>query len=233
MSTFYIVATPIGNRDDMTTRSLQVLGDVDFIAAEDTRHTGQLLSYYGVKKPLISLRDGPTVITNRALSQIADRLKEGQSGAYVTDAGTPSISDPGWRLVDVLLELNADVVPIPGPSAVTALLSVANIGLDEYRFVGFLPKKKGHQTKMEELASYLNSKETRGVMLFESPARVKKSLTEFMTLMPTARAIIGRELTKKFESVYRGLLSEEFIKELPEKGEYVILIHNAEVKSKK
>jgi 16S rRNA (cytidine1402-2'-O)-methyltransferase len=226
MGTLFIVATPIGNRDDISTRSMQVLGDVDFIAAEDTRHTGQLLAFIGVKKPMISFRDAPSPVMNRSLLQICDRLNKGQSGAYVTDAGTPGISDPGWRLVEAVLQINTQVVPIPGPSAITALLSVAHMALDEYRFIGFLPKKKGHQTKLEDIAAYLDVKETRGVVFYESPARIRKTLQDMMAIMPEARVLIGRELTKKFETIYRSKLTKDFIDQLPEKGEYVILLHN-------
>lgn len=223
---FFIVATPIGNRSDMTTRAIQVLGDADFIVAEDTRHTGELLAYYGIKKPLISFRDAPKAIIDHSLKQIKDRLEKGENGAYVTDAGTPGVSDPGWRLVTEVLSL-ATVVPIPGPSAGTSLISAAHVPLDEYRFLGFLPKKKGYQTKIEDLIGYLQSKEKRGVVFYESPRRIRKTLTDFLKKKTELHAIIGRELTKKFETIYRGQITEEFIKQLPEKGEYVVLIYLA------
>ena len=225
-SNFYIIATPIGNRDDITTRAMQVLGDINFIVAEDTRHTGELLAYFGIKKPLISFRDAPVPVMNRALKQIKGRLRKNESGAYVTDAGTPGVSDPGWRLISALLPLGVIPIPIPGPSAVTALLSVIDVPLDEYRFIGFLPKKKGYQTKINELNLYLRHKERRGIILYESPKRVHKTLTDMMKLNPKLGAIIGRELTKKFETIYRGKLTDKFIANLPEKGEYVVFIHN-------
>ncbi len=224
MAHFYSVATPIGNRDDITTRALQVLGEVDFIVAEDTRHSGELLAYYGIKKPLISFRDAPKPVMDRALKQIQDRLAKGESGAYMTDAGTPGISDPGWRLMAILVERNIIPVPIPGPSAVIALMSVADIPLEEYRFIGFLPKKKGYQTKLKELADYLSVAE-RGVVFYESPHRIRRTLTDFSTYKPEVKVIIGRELTKKFETIYRASLSSEFIATLPGKGEYVILLY--------
>lgn len=228
MASFFIVATPIGNRDDMTTRGMQTLSEVDFVVAEDTRHSGELLAHYGIKKPLISFRDAPTPVMERSLKDVLKRVKNGESGAYMTDAGTPGVSDPGWRLVQSLLEQNVQVVPVPGASAVTALLSVANMPLDEYRFIGFLPKKKGYQTKLQELVEYLNHKEARGVVIYESPNRIRKTLTDFLILIEQRRelpyVVIGRELTKKFESIYRGNLTKELIDALPEKGEYVVLL---------
>jgi 16S rRNA (cytidine1402-2'-O)-methyltransferase len=223
-TSFYIVATPIGNLGDITTRAMQILGDVDFIAAEDTRHTGQMLAYFGIKKPLISFRDAPTPVMELALNQIKQRIAKGETGAYVTDAGTPGVSDPAWRLVKMLVDNGIIISPIPGSSAVTALLSVANYALDEYRFLGFLPKKKGYQTKLKDITDYLQGKEMRAVILYESPNRIRKTLTDMHTLLPGAQSIIGRELTKKFETIYRSQLTPEFISSLPEKGEYVVLL---------
>jgi 16S rRNA (cytidine1402-2'-O)-methyltransferase len=223
---FFIVATPIGNRDDITTRALQVLGDVQFVVAEDTRHTGELLAYLGIKKPLISFRDAPSGVMQRSIKQVQERTDRGESGAYVTDAGTPGISDPGWRLIESLLD-RATIVPVPGPAAVTTLVSVCQIPLDEYRFIGFLPKKKGYQTKLQELTDYLNHKEKRGVVFYESPRRIRKTLADFMALNAKLQTVAGRELTKKFETIYRVPLSASFIKSLPEKGEYVVLLYTS------
>lgn len=220
----YIVATPIGNRSDITERAREVLGSVDCVVAEDTRHTGELLAFFGIKKPLISFRDAPQPVMDKACGQVLARLSEGESVAYVTDAGTPGVSDPGWRLVDAALEAGVTVVPIPGPAAVTALISVANKPLDEYRFMGFLPKKKGFQTTVTDLLAYLGAGDSRGVIFYESPNRVQSTLRAFLERNQPVYAVIGRELTKKFESVYRGELSEDFIKSLPDRGEYVILL---------
>lgn len=223
---FFIIATPIGNRDDITTRAIHTLSEVDFIVAEDTRHTGQLMAIYGIKKPYISFRDAPSAIMDRAIKDVLERLSRGESGAYVTDAGTPGVSDPGWRLVHALETAKVSVTALPGPSAVTMLISLADVPLEEYRFIGFLPKKKGFQTKVADLVSYLNHKEVRGVVFYESPNRIRATLTDFMTQNPKLQAIIGRELTKKFETVYRGPLREDFIAALPEKGEYVVLLYS-------
>lgn len=224
---FYMVATPIGNRDDITTRALQVLGDVDFIVAEDTRHTGELLAYLGIKKPLISFRDAPTPIMDRSLHAILERVNQGEAGAFVTDAGTPGVSDPGWRLVAELTQKSVQVIPVPGASAATSLLSAVHLPLDEYRFLGFLPKKKGYQTKLEDLKTYLDHKEKRAVIFYESPKRIRQTLTDLRALPTGFQVIIGRELTKKFETLYRSPLTEEFIALLPEKGEYVCLVAKA------
>lgn len=220
---FYSVATPIGNLGDITARAVDILSSVDFVVAEDTRHTGQLLAHLGIKKPLLSFRDGPTHVMDRLLAAIRSRLESGESGAYVTDAGTPGISDPGWRLMVMVREVGVTMVPVPGASALTALLSVCHVPIEEYRFIGFLPKKKGYQTKLADIAQYLNGSHDRGVILYESPHRIRRTLTDLSSL-GLFYAIVGRELTKRFETIERGVLEQEFIARLPERGEYVILI---------
>lgn len=236
----YLVATPIGNRDDMTLRAKQILGAVEFVVAEDTRHTGELLAFYGIKKPLLSFRDAPVPVMDRCLGNVLTRLIAGESAAYVTDAGTPGVSDPGWRLVEAVLETGISVSPIPGPSAVTTLLSIANKQIDEFRFVGFLPKKKGFQTELSELIRYLQVSKNRAVIFYESPNRVQATLKAFQQSAISDQkscaenwklktesclyATIGRELTKKFETIYRGELSDDLIKPLPDRGEYVVLL---------
>lgn len=233
----YIIATPIGNRQDITHRALDTLKAVDFVVAEDTRHTGELLAHFEIKKDLISFRDAPTPVMDRLIAEVVTRLKNDESAAYVTDAGTPGVSDPGWRLVDAALEAGIVVTSIPGPSAVTALLSVADIQIDEYRFVGFLPKKKGFQTTVADLLDYLQAGKNRAVIFYESPHRVQntlaviaRSLVTRQSVIPTEvegsglYSVIGRELTKKFETIYRGQLTDAFIAQLPDRGEYVILI---------
>lgn len=221
--TLYIIATPIGNREDITERAKRILGEVSFVAAEDTRHSGQLLAGYNIHKPLISFHDGPTNIMERAEREIITRLAEGD-GAYITDAGTPGVSDPGWRLIDGVKNAGHEVVPIPGPSSAITLLSAFDKQLDEYRFVGFLPKKKGHQTLIKELVEYLSGGKNRGVVFFESPMRVDKTLREFKNIDSELAAFVGRELTKQFESFYSGQITDEFIECLPAKGEYVVLV---------
>lgn len=228
----YIVATPIGNLGDISTRARMVLESVDFIVAEDTRHSGELLASCHIKKPLLSFRDAPTPVMNRALGAILARLARGQSGAYITDAGTPGLSDPGWRLVSAALDAGFALSPIPGPSAVTTLLSIADFATHEYRFMAFLPKKKGFQTTISRLIDYLAEGKNRSVIFYESPHRVKNTLSAFMNYhrgpsepLLSLKALVGRELTKKFETVYRGELTEDFIAMLPAKGEYVVLLH--------
>lgn len=177
---------------------------------------------------------------NRALELIVARLKSGHMAAYLTDAGTPGISDPAWRLVLACVTNNLNVMSLPGPSAVTMIVSLADAPLDEWRFMGFLPKKKGFQTTVSELIDYLGAGKNRGVIFYESPNRVGNTLSVIASqarqssLTPHGgegqneelqlHAVIGRELTKKFETVYRGDLTPEFIAAFPEKGEYTILL---------
>lgn len=223
--TLYVVATPIGNLEDITLRAKRMLGAVDFVAAEDTRRTGQLLQAFGLRKPLISFRDGPSAMMDRATAEVVRRLATGD-GAFVTDAGTPGVSDPGWRLVAAVRGAGHAVVPIPGSSAVTTLLATVAAPLDEYRFVGFLPKKKGRQTLVRDLVAYLETGDRRGVLFFESPNRLDKTLREFQAESSRSfEAQIGRELTKQFESIYSGRLTDEFIDGLPAKGEYTVLLY--------
>ncbi len=225
---FYSVATPIGNLGDITSRAVDILSSVDFVVAEDTRHTGQLLAHLGIKKPLLSFRDGPTHVMDRLLNAIRLRLGAGESAAYVTDAGTPGISDPGWRLMAIVRDMDIVITPIPGPSAVTALLSVCHIPIDEYRFIGFLPKKKGYQTKLAELVEYLAAGSGRAVILYESPHRVRRTLTDIMAHGPVY-ALIGRELTKKFETIESGLLTTDLIARLPDRGEYAVMLMTCKI----
>ncbi len=221
---FYVVATPIGNRQDISTRAMQILSEINFIVAEDTRHTGQLMAYYGIKKPLISWRAAPRAVVDKALRQIHERILAGESGALVSDAGTPGVSDPGWRLVKALGEWNITVAPIPGASAAVTILSVVDVAVAEYRFIGFLPKKKGHQTLIADCVNYLKSGKDRAVIFFESPRRIQRTLGEFLAAPRPFYLVIGRELTKHFETIYRGNLNAALIATLPQKGEYTVVV---------
>jgi 16S rRNA (cytidine1402-2'-O)-methyltransferase len=220
---FYSIATPIGNLSDITTRAVDILSSVDFVVAEDTRHTGQLLAHLGIKKPLLSFRDGPSQVMDRLLRAIEERIDVGQIGAYVTDAGTPGVSDPGWRLMALLDRKGVMASPIPGPSAVTAIMSVVPVPLSEYRFVGFLPKKKGYQTALSNLAAYMDANAGSGIVFFESPHRIRRTLEDFAR-QGSYYVIIGRELTKKFETIGKGALDQEMISQLPDRGEYVVVL---------
>jgi len=215
----FVVATPIGNLADISARALEVLEIVDYIACEDTRVTSKLLTSYNISTSLL------TYFQHSRLSQvnkIISLLENGSNIALVTDAGTPGISDPGGKLIAEVLDKDIKVVPIPGPSAVTTALSVAGMQVDEFHFYGFLPHKKGRQTKLEEI---VDSKVTS--VLYESVHRIEKLLKQLIEFgIESRKVVVVRELTKKFESIYRGT-AEQVLKQLQEdvvKGEFVIII---------
>lgn len=226
----YVVAGPIGNLGDISLRALAVLREASVIYAEDTRVTSKLLSAHGIQgKPLRSLREAmPTVAFEKAAADVVRQVREGGVVAYLSDAGTPGISDPGNRLVAVLRKQGLPVSPVPGASAVTALLSVAGLPVQRPLFAGFLPKKKGHQTMLKALVHALVSELCDSVVLFESPERLLKLLTEIKSENESICVIIGRELTKKFEETITGSVAEvlgELSKRQGIKGELVLLLH--------
>jgi len=213
----YIVATPIGNLGDITLRALEMLKSVDFIACEDTRVTSKLLAHYKIQKPLISYFQHSKI---SKIDKIVNLLKEGKDVALVTDAGTPGISDPGQRLIEAAIQAKIKVEPIPGSSAAITALSVSGFMTDEFLFVGFLPHKKGRQTKLKSLAQ-----EKRVIVLYESPYRIQKLLKEMLEFMGDREIVVCRELTKKFEEIYRGKVSTIFYQIKP-KGEFTIIINH-------
>jgi len=215
MSQLYVVATPIGNLSDITLRALEVLKSVDYIACEDTRVSLKLLSFYNIKKELISYHQHSK---ESKIEKIIKLLLSGKNIAMISDAGTPGLSDPGSKLLKAAYDNNIKVVPIPGPSTLSAILSIADFNIHEFVFLGFMPHKKGRQTKLREIA-----KEKRAIILFESVHRIKKLLDELSDLLGDRQIIIGRELTKKFETIYRGKIPE-VLAELAQKGEFVIII---------
>jgi 16S rRNA (cytidine1402-2'-O)-methyltransferase len=197
----YVVATPIGNLEDITLRALRVLKEVDLIAAEDTRHTKKLLSHYGIPTPLTSYYD--QIEAQKAPALIA-ALKGGKNIALVSDAGTPGISDPGYRLVKGAIEAGIQIVPIPGASTLTALLSIGGLPTDRFVFEGFLPAKKSQrQKRLQGL-----TQEERTLVFFESPRRLHDVLADLEQICGDRHIVIGRELTKMFEEVLRGRVSE-------------------------
>jgi 16S rRNA (cytidine1402-2'-O)-methyltransferase len=220
--TLFIVATPIGNLEDLSPRARQTLADVDLIAAEDTRHTGRLLLHFGVKTRLLALHDHNEA--DRTATVIAE-LQSGKSVALVSDAGTPLISDPGYRLVQAAHEAGITVSPIPGPSALTAALSVAGLPTDRFCFEGFLPaKKKARQDVLASLAS-----ERRTLVFYESVHRVGKCLHDMIDAFGADRsAFIGRELSKLHEQgsfATLGVLHAQVVSgEIASKGEFVIVV---------
>jgi 16S rRNA (cytidine1402-2'-O)-methyltransferase len=219
MSTLYIVATPIGNLEDITFRGIRTLKEVSLIACEDTRVTKRLLERYEIMTPMVSFHQHSG---SRSASQLINRIQGGESVAYVSDAGTPGISDPGNQLVAAAIAAGVTVVPIPGASAVTTLLSAAGIATDEFLFVGFIPHKKGRQTLFKQMAE-----SEVPVVCYESSHRIEKMLDQLSEVLTDAHhVIIGRELTKLHEEIIRGTITEvrEHIAKGEKRGEFVVLI---------
>lgn len=216
-----VVATPIGNLGDLTFRALWNLKECDAVYAEDTRVTLKLLNHYGLRKPVYRL-DAAT--EERKTMEIIGRLEKGERIVYVTDAGTPGISDPGARLVARVREMlpEAKVEAVPGPSALTAALSVAGVNADKFLFLGFLPHKKGRQAAIRRIA---NSKEP--VVLYESPHRIVKLLQELENAAPKSTVAVARELTKMHEEVLSGTpsqLAAALKKGRKDRGEFVVIV---------
>lgn len=218
----YIVASPIGNLSDFTFRAVEVLKTVDYIAAEDTRVTGKLLQHYGIEKknPMISFH---AQSGDHSSAKIIKLLGEGKSVAYLSDAGTPGISDPGGILVAKAREKNISVIPIPGPSALVTALSSAGVPTHHFEFLGFLPHKKGRQTLLKRISEIPHT-----VSLYESTHRIEKFLDEAKEHFPTKKIVLARELTKIYEEFLTGTADEilEVFKKHPEKkkGEFVVII---------
>jgi len=223
----HVVATPIGNLDDITLRALRVLADVDVIAAEDTRHTGRLLAHHDINTPLLALHEHNE---DRATPRLVERLASGQAIALVSDAGTPLLSDPGFRLVRAAAAAGIAISAIPGASAITAALSICGLATDRFSFEGFLPQK---QSARIGFLSALRD-EPRTMVLFESSHRIRASLRDMETVLGSGRkAAICREMTKQFETVLRGSLSDLRTR-LEEdsnqrKGEFVIVLAGGEI----
>ncbi len=215
----YIVATPIGNIKDITLRAIEVLKNVDLILCEDTRETKKLLNYYGIKKPLLSYY---REIEKKRVGKVIELLKEGKEIALVCDRGTPGISDPAYILVKEVHKNNLKVSPIPGPSALTASLSVSGFPLDRVYFYGFLPKRENEKRKIFE--KWKNMDET--IVFFESVHRIEKTINLLCEIIPEKEICICRELTKIFEEIIKGKIKEvcEIFKKEKKKGEFVLII---------
>jgi len=218
-STLYLVATPIGNLEDITLRALRVLRECDVVAAEDTRRTGQLLKHFGISKPLLSYFQFNEA---KRSEEIIARLQRGEKIALVTDAGSPGISDPGERVVKAAIGAGFRVESIPGACALVAGLTASGLPTDEFHFVGFLPHKSGQRkNKLESL------KGIEGTLVFyESPYRIEKLLGELNEIYPEREIVLARELTKKFEEYLRGTPATllEIAKKRSLKGEFVVLV---------
>ena len=217
--TLYIVSTPIGNLEDISLRALRILKEVDLIAAEDTRHTGLLLKHFGIQTPLTSYFQGNEL---KKKEFILYKLRQGHRVALVSDAGTPGISDPGFRLIQTVIADQIPIVPIPGPSAVIAALSVSGLPTDAFLFRGFLPhKSKKRRDWLNEL------KEVRETLIFyESPHRILETLKDILEILGDREMVITRELTKVYEEILRGKVSEiqTEIGERQLKGEITLVI---------
>ena len=215
----YVVATPIGNLGDMTRRAIDVLSDVDVIASEDTRVTRRLLSHFDIESRCVSYHDNNE---QYRAEELVRSLIDGNSVALVSDAGTPCISDPGYRVVNLAKQSGIEVVSVPGPSAVTAALSISGLPTDHFFFEGFLPKKKGRQTRFQFLSSLEAS-----IVVYESPMRIIKTLNDISTLMGDTRIVsVCREITKKFEEAFMGTIGDAiaYFSQKNPKGEFVIII---------
>ena len=218
-ATLYLIATPIGNLEDITLRALRVLRECDVVAAEDTRRTGRLLKHFEISKPLLSYFQFNEA---RRSEEILERLRRGEKVALVTDAGSPGISDPGERVVKAAIAAGLRVEPVPGPCALVAALTASGLATSEFHFIGFLPHKSGQRrNKLAALKSFEGT-----LVLYESPYRVEKLLGELNDVFPERSVVLARELTKKFEEFLRGqpveLLAAARQRSL--KGEFVVLV---------
>jgi 16S rRNA (cytidine1402-2'-O)-methyltransferase len=217
--TLYIVSTPIGNLQDITFRALEVLKSVDLIAAEDTRHTRILLDRYEIKTPTTSYFEYSKI---QKTEYLLKALGEGRSIALVSDAGTPGISDPGWKIIRLCIDGNIPVIPIPGPSGLVTALTISGKPTDKFTFEGFLPPKTIKRKKrLEKLRD-----EKRTVVLYESPHRIEKLLEDILEVYGDIEVVLARELTKKFEEILRIKASEhiERFKTSKPRGEFIVIL---------
>ena len=222
----YIIASPIGNPEDMTIRSLHILQNViDIVYCEDTRETGKILSFHNIKKPLRSLHMHSD---EKKIIELINEIKSGKNVGYMTDSGTPSLSDPGSKVVAVARSNGINIIPIPGVSALATLVSVSGFPEKRILFAGFLSKKPGKRLK--ELKSLSETEAI--IIIYESPHRIKKTLSDIKTAFPGREICIGREMTKKFEEFlcFNSKDMESILTNLTEKGEFSIAILNKKIK---
>ena len=224
MAKIYIVATPIGNLKDITFRALEALKEADLILCEDTRHTLNLLNHYEIKKPLWSYHQHTKI---NKIENIISLLNQGKTLALVSDAGTPGISDPGNKLIEEIIknDPSTEIIPIPGPSAVLALASVSGFPTDKFLFMGFPPQKNKREKFFVEATTCQYS-----AIFYESPYRIIKALDSIEKLSPEADIVVGRELTKRFETIYRGKAKQikEILQKEGPKGEFAVVIRGKE-----
>lgn len=221
MSNLYIVGTPIGNMEDITYRAIETLKNVDIVLCEDTRVTSKIFQKYNISTTKKKLN---AHMSSKEIESIIDELKSGKDIAMVTDAGTPSISDPGHYFIQKAkdsLGNDISIIPIPGVSALTTLVSVADISMDEFIFYGFLPQKKGRSTRIKKIMSVQTP-----TFLFESPYRIEKLLEEIDSIDPESHIILGRELTKMYEQILYFKVSQwrDFLQNDKMKGEFSLIV---------
>jgi 16S rRNA (cytidine1402-2'-O)-methyltransferase len=216
--TLYVVSTPIGNLSDITYRAVEILKSVDFIAAEDTRHSKKILNHYNFQSTLISYHENNS---SRQIPNILKKLNSGFNIALISDAGTPGISDPAYRLTREILKNNINIVPIPGPSALLAAIVASGLPTDRFLFEGFLPPKKGRNIRIEKIKN-----ETATIIIFESPKRLSKTLKDLFQILGNRPAVVCRELTKLHEEFKRDTLQGliDYYSKISPKGECVILV---------
>jgi len=214
----FVVGTPIGNLEDITLRAISTLQNVDMVLAEDTRNSKKLLDAHNIDTKMISYHEHSS---EKDIKRIINLLLEGKDLALISDAGTPTISDPGYGLIRDCIKNNIIITPIPGASAITASMSISGLPSDSFTFIGFLPQKKGRMKKIEQLKNIDNT-----IMLFESPFRLEKTLNQLLDSLGNRSVVVGRELTKLYEEVIRGNLEEviKYFSKSKVKGEIVIMI---------
>lgn len=216
-ATLYVVATPIGHLKDITLRAIDILNEVDYILAEDTRTSSVLLSHYNIKKPLMSYHEFNKMDQE---NKVISLLTENKHIALISDAGTPGISDPGYEIIQRVIKEGFYVVSIPGASAILAALVTSGLVIQPFTFIGFLPRKIAEQK--EALKSYISRSET--LVIYESPLRIQKTLQTIYDVLGNRKISIARELTKAFETIIRTTLSEAITMEMNLKGEYVLIV---------
>ena len=218
MGVLYLVATPIGNLEDISPRALRILREAILIAAEDTRHTGKLLKHFGIKTQLTSYFEHNKL---NKLDYILDKLSHGDV-ALVSDAGTPAINDPGYELVKAALASNFDVIPVPGPSAPISALAVSGLPTDSFLYLGYLPHKKNERQKYVRQVANL----PYTLIFLESPHRVVEALQDLLSILGDRRICVAREMTKMFEEYWRGTIGDavEYFKSQPARGEFTLVV---------
>lgn len=228
MGILYLVPTPVGNLEDITYRALRILREADLILAEDTRTSGNLLRHFEIRNAMISYHK---FNEHQTVSGIVERLKRGENIAVISDAGTPGISDPGFLVARAAVQAGIQVIALPGPTAFVPALVSSGLPCDRFAFEGFLPPKKGRQTRLEAL-----QEETRTMIFYESPHRVVKTLAQFIEFYGAERQVaVCREISKVHEECVRGTLEEVLghFQEVEPRGEFVIILAGAEVEKKK